>query len=499
MRPCILSRLRSSRPLRLEIVEDRCLLSGSALVPTLPLLAPASLASSTSLALVRTQVAEPVITPAGVAGLTGSAVSNSAGKSSSASVLNPARILPTEVRDSPRPANTSPWTVVNPVGNIASFFVSSSERLTTPLAHSLSKALEVTSTIGVTGSVGTQLSGPAIVVNLLSVRAAVDLELNDLTVTGGLSGGSSPNGAVMLDAEAAEPSAIGVDLRIGQAGSPELPLQEKAAGNLGGSKLTLTVGANSGSTGTQSPPSGDVYRGGEFSTGRGGGGEAFNVQGTVGSGRSGGLVPNPSGFATNVSAPGAATTSATATPFGVDGGLESIVVHPLPDSDAAAETVPESTQLVAFLPVQVNSTGTLLHDVLGGAETVKPDNSEPPPVAPRTAVLQGASEPKEDGLLAPPQSNGQPADWLPVNLAALEGEIQTFFEQVEQLGVGLGSLLGRMNLSPWFTTIAVAAVAGEMARRHMQRPPPRPLLTACEDATGAWFPGLAGPWSLENP
>src|SRR5207253_4056723 len=91
------------------------------------------------------------------------------------------------------------------------------------------------------------------------------------------------------------------------------------------------------------------------------------------------------------------------------------------------------------------------------------------------------------------------ADLLPLDLASLEGDIQAFLQQIEQLGGELSSLLARMNLSPLLMAVAVAAVAGELTRRHLQGPHRRPQLAACEGATLAWFPDLTGPWSPKEP
>jgi hypothetical protein len=54
-----------------------------------------------------------------------------------------------------------------------------------------------------------------------------------------------------------------------------------------------------------------------------------------------------------------------------------------------------------------------------------------------------------------------------------------------------------MNLSPWLMAIAVAGLAGEVARRWQQRDPRR-LLAAGDGATLAWFPDLSGPWSSKE-
>jgi hypothetical protein len=136
---------------------------------------------------------------------------------------------------------------------------------------------------------------------------------------------------------------------------------------------------------------------------------------------------------------------------------------------------------------------------VGGAEAVWPDESEALPAIRQVSLVGGAGEEEKDLPIPSPRSQGLAADWLSFDLGALEGNIETFLEQVEQLGAELSSLLGRMNVSPLFMAVAIAAVAGEMARRQLQRPRHRPLLTACEGRTGAWFPSLIGPWSVENP
>jgi hypothetical protein len=117
-----------------------------------------------------------------------------------------------------------------------------------------------------------------------------------------------------------------------------------------------------------------------------------------------------------------------------------------------------------------------------------------PELAGPAALHGGATEVAEDSPMPSRPSEALLADLLPSDLASLELDLQAFLEQIERLGGELMSLLGRMNLSAWLVTAAVAAVAGEIARRQLQARR-GPLLVTGEDATFAWFPGLTGPES----
>src|SRR5262245_20193528 len=71
--------LRTSKLLRLEQFEDRCLLSGVGSLLAPPLLSPQFLEPATILTPVLTQVAKPTIIPVDVAELTGSHLLNGTG------------------------------------------------------------------------------------------------------------------------------------------------------------------------------------------------------------------------------------------------------------------------------------------------------------------------------------------------------------------------------------------------------------------------------------
>jgi hypothetical protein len=182
----------------------------------------------------------------------------------------------------------------------------------------------------------------------------------------------------------------------------------------------------------------------------------------------------------------------------LDNEPQNSLVHGATRSDATRETTLENAFLVAFPAQQITSFAGTVDELVADAEASRPENTARPSVAVQGTFFAGASE-IDDAFSTPsPRAGGLMANLLPLDLASLEGDIQAFLQQIDQLGVELSGLLARMNLSPWLVAVAVTAIAGEIARRRLQRSQHGPLLAASEGATFVWFPGLTGPWSPEE-
>jgi hypothetical protein len=90
------------------------------------------------------------------------------------------------------------------------------------------------------------------------------------------------------------------------------------------------------------------------------------------------------------------------------------------------------------------------------------------------------------GTVAPPQAlapllSGLVADALPLDLRALEQGLQRFLQQLQEIGRQVIDWEQR-GLSSWVFAVAVAAIAGEVARRQL-----RPATTGPASRRG-------GPW-----
>jgi hypothetical protein len=98
----------------------------------------------------------------------------------------------------------------------------------------------------------------------------------------------------------------------------------------------------------------------------------------------------------------------------------------------------------------------------------------------------------EPWTLPAPSAEGLPPDLVRFNAAGLEQDLQSFLDQIDQLGGELIGVLRGLHLSPWLMAVAVTAAAGEMARRR-QRQWQRGLAAGDAAAAGTtWFTDLTG-------
>ena len=453
MRKHLHSDLRSSRPLHLEIFEDRCLLSGTNSLLALPLLSTATPPSGQITTPAVTQLAAPAL---GSLGVTASAVRNAlsgAGTAATAFGLVPAlnlglgsvanivstvsstvTALALGASASLNLANTPLANALAIVTNSVAAVVPEVAALTTTPSLPVSISAQVTPTV-VAGSVTVDTSrvntgadlrlttagGGQVDVGSGSVPPALEIgPVTIITVSDGGTGGSSGN--VRLDTDLV-PLASSNQMRIAavEQGPGQLQPQISVSAGVGGPGLTLDSGADLG------------LRGSEESVGLR---EAEIVVQLV-------------------------------------NGLHEDDFRALADSLPTAEAV-------------------------GQADVGRQESKDTPAAGNQGAITGGASDLDDASPIPTPRTEAVLADLLPLNLASLEADLQTFLAQLEQLGGELSSLLGRMNLSPWLMAIAVAAIAGEVARR-LQRSQHGRLLAAADGATLAWFPELSGPWSGKEP
>ena len=449
MRKCIPSKLRSSRPLRVELFETRCLLSSSSILQAPALLA-SPLFNSTTM-----PVAE--VTP-GVQ--TATSLLNGIGGAVSTPNLNPVLDIPIAA------AGTKIASSSQTVTGLASVTTSATSGL-------VSGGLPVNPVEIVTG----------LTAGILPIRAVVNLEANDSGINAGLGQTTSPLVSVKLDPQAADLTSITVVVQgeESQNGPQGILLAANGAIVLNGERFPVGRVVNPGS-------SGPILHG----NGTLGGGLDVSLGNAVAGPSSGGDERpeiGPSGFEVNVSMPLEADPES-------DMGMVSPQLH----SSATPAAHLEHPPVLAFIPLPLNTPKAIVMEVAGEADSVEPDSPEAV-IARQVTPAGGVSDTDGDSPApAPaPQSEGVLADLLPLDLASLEADIQTFLEQVEQLGAELSSMLGRMNLSPVLMAVAIAALAGEIARRRVHRPQRGSLLACCAGAAVEWLPGLTDPWSAENP
>jgi hypothetical protein len=486
--------LRLSRPLlRLEMFENRDLFSvGNSL------LAPALLEPPTTPAL--TGLAATTANLLGASALTGAGTPNVAGTAGSPLGLNPTLNVALGSLAIPNASNSSANPIVHlGVGTslpaIASVVVATSAGLTSGIAATLPEMIGITSPASLQVSLDVGL-GP---VGIAGVSAGVDLQVH---AAGSLAGFSiEPVNDVNVALGGTTTTNVGVKLN---AESPAVVIRQDV-----GAHLTLDREPDPSSS--EGPPlggNGYVGLGGNIVVATGSkidsalaGAQGFRLQGNADSNGGVGTAVNMSGpkASTSAGVQGAAPTTEgnqdTEIPFQRDDDLQKDVIPEPARFDATLETTLENSQLIAFFPWST-SFRTGQDDLAGEAPAVRPGSSAGPAAVGQATIQSSASELDDDSPIPCPRREEGLADLLPFNLASLEGDIQAFLEQIEQLGGELSSLLARMNLSPWLMSIAVAAVAGEIVRRRFQEEPHRrPQLAACESASLAWFPGLTGPWS----
>jgi hypothetical protein len=466
---------RFSRPLGLEIFEDRCLFSvaNSLLAPAF--LSPRLLEPPTLPTPALTRVVVPTDTLLGVTARTGADMPNGAGAPGSQGSGHIAVAL-------------------NPSG-LTSVVGTTSASLTGGIAGTLSELIGIISTTNLQVSLGVQVSPVGIVGISTVVAASVGAgdagtaQLNvgiGSNVLPGLSirpvdgvsvtvgGTTSPAVGVKLNAELVHGDSLNGVIRVdvGASGPQEAPPPGNPTTDLVGAYLTLDREAGPNGLG-----------GGNIVVASEGVGTGFNA--------------NTSARA-QVAAPTPERNPDTEIPLQSGDEPRKDAIPEPAGSDAALEPNLQNSQRIALLPWSTSLLVRVPDDLAGETQARRPDGIDSPAAAGPATVQSGTSEVGADAPLPPPRHEGL-TDSLSFDLALLEGDIQAFLQQIEQLGGELSSLLARMNLSPWLMAIAVAAVAGEIARLRLQGPHRRPQLAACEGETLAWFPGLTGPWSPKEP
>jgi hypothetical protein len=343
---------------------------------------------------------------------------------------------------------------------------------------SLGNASEAGDAIAVQGSIDVQLSTLSIAVDL-SVENIVNLDVGGTVVA---------HSAVKPEAGVASvpENSVVPQLHTGQGESQGMHAQEGAANGSSAAKVYVETRANTSSSLA-------VNEDAALGVGSGltlrSGADEVSTQKKPDSSPSGGP-----GLGLGESAARVSTTTDIGFPFAVDNGSDSVVIS----APVRSEETLASAEVVASLPSQTHSPTAFFSDAVGGAEMVRASESQAPPTTRPVAMIGSGSEGETDSPLPSPHSQGLAADWLSLDLGALGADIATFLEQVEQLGADWSSLLGRMHVSPLLMAVTLAVLAGEITRRQRPRPRHRPLLAACEGTTGAWFPSLTGPWSLEE-
>jgi hypothetical protein len=111
-----------------------------------------------------------------------------------------------------------------------------------------------------------------------------------------------------------------------------------------------------------------------------------------------------------------------------------------------------------------------------------------PAAAGPAAAVGGSATPAAEEQEPQPEGADLEADYAPY-AARLEEDLQRILGQLDQLGSDLNACLSSLGLSPWvWAALAVAVTAGEAARRQLRRPRWN-LALGCDGAT---LTGLSG-------
>ena len=439
MRKRIQSSLRAPVCLRLENFEDRCLLSSvsfSLASGLLPALAPAI------------KSVPPLIS-------TATSTVNNAGSVHAGAALPSAAGLAALI------ANVNP--IVNLAGPVIIPFLNVTNMGIVDTALSVASTALGVNLAGpnpVSVQVSTPVGAAVSTIGIAGLSAGVNVKLNDA--------GALPIhvdlGSVAAPVIETEPAA-NLNLNLGGTSSPMVDVRAYA-GPLPGNSLDILVRA-------------DVDHGE---------GQAIHIQ------ASGPVGVNDTTVQVAVMSP---ENRQTQIPSGFDNERGNDTVQEPVLSAAPAETALLESQVMSFSALPTSFGAIVLNDLATEAQAIAAGNLDAPPEVRRITSDSGASE--ADGSALPgPRSEDLLSNARPFDLAALEGDLQAFLEQIGQLGGELSSLLARMNLSPCLVAIAVTAVAGELTRRRLQGPRRAPLLAACEGANLTWFPCLTGPFSREE-
>jgi hypothetical protein len=165
-----------------------------------------------------------------------------------------------------------------------------------------------------------------------------------------------------------------------------------------------------------------------------------------------------------------------------------------PDQAAAREPLPGGSPDAAEVtgqespPVGIDLVWAGRSGAGPGVETVVADSSAGPPVwgGPDAAAARGAESAAEgetpDGREGPagaggpelgPRLAGLLAGVVPFDGAALERGAEQFFTHLQELGHDPTAASLARRVAPWLAAGALAAAAGELARRQRERPAPK--------------------------
>jgi hypothetical protein len=469
------SHLRLARPLCLEMFEDRCLASVTEALLTPALLSPTLPASFTIPTPGLTRVGPTADSLSGMTAPVGTALASGAGAAATPSI-----------------SNTSRLTLQSPV-------VTTGPGLTTGIAVTLPQIIGITNSLSMQVSLGV----PASSVSIIGVSATATA-----TFTAGADLTLAVAGSAQLDVGMASiglprPSVMPVAsvnvTTTGETTSPGAHVKLRA-GLAAINNPDVVIRADVGGSEPQGPSGRGTFD--VAGPGLAWDGNALFISGAgarvgeSGSGALGGDAAS-SGVRTGVSVVALETAPLLPIDSGADAARDGN--HEPVRSDTVPEIAPVNSPLGAFLVLSTSFLTGVPNDLAGAALADHSDDLLNRAAVADVGPQSGANE-ADDGLSAlSPRHESSLAEFLPFDLAALEGDIQALIQQIQQLGDELGSLLARMGLSPWLTAAAVAALAGEIARRRLQGQQSRPQLGACEGATLAWFPDLTGPWSQKEP
>jgi hypothetical protein len=442
MRQRLPSALRSSRPLHLELFETRCLLSGGGSLLN-PLLSPPPLLNFTTLATTPlAPPALPAINATNTITQTTANLLNGFAGGVSTPRTNTVIVLP-----------QAATTGLSTISAATASLLTSVNNFTAAIADPLPGLVGATT-------------------NAVPAFVSPSLPLNPVEIASDLAGAVPISFDIGLRVEGS-----GINVGLGQKTGPLATTIDWS-----GKRLQVEVAVAPVANGPTLPVNATIVMSGET---------VFHWDNVVQALSSGGDEPSeigPSLLVVNVSP---LIQTAGAFPDQITERRLSL------ERDSESATLDHSP-FFTFVPLPVDSLTAVVTDSGGGADAaLEPDYSAAPGLARQVPIEAGASDTEEDSPVFPPSSQGVLADLFPLDLTSLEGDIQTFLEQLEQLGAELSSMLGRMNLSPLLMAAAITALAGEMVRRQWHhRPQPRPLLASFAGAPAEC--GLPDPWSAEN-
>jgi hypothetical protein len=93
-------------------------------------------------------------------------------------------------------------------------------------------------------------------------------------------------------------------------------------------------------------------------------------------------------------------------------------------------------------------------------------------------------------VAAVPQNADLVIGALPLDLSSLKQGIQSFFQQLENLGGEMSSPSTSAGLTPWYVAIGVATVMVEVVRRKLHKQSGRETIfqAGWQDPTSSWLP-----------